>query len=88
MDIRYPARDRFRNDEHPPSGTDQDMPHQGPGAAAAAPGHGGYPLHLAQSEEDHSTPPAEQPSWHLWGMMVGFMAAGAAILTILSFTAT
>lgn len=26
----------------------------------------------------------ETPTWHLWGMMVGFMAAGAAILIILS----
>lgn len=26
----------------------------------------------------------EQTGWHLWGMMVGFMAAGAAILIILS----
>lgn len=27
---------------------------------------------------------ADQANWNLWGMMVGFMAAGAAILIILS----
>lgn len=35
-----------------------------------------------QSYARRSAP--EQTGWHLWGMMVGFMAAGAAILIILS----
>lgn len=37
------------------------------------------------SAEDNRAPVHVQPGWHLWGMMVGFMAAGAAILIILSF---
>lgn len=35
--------------------------------------------------EDNRAPVHIQPGWQLWGMMVGFMAAGAAILIILSF---
>ncbi len=42
----------------------------------------GYSLEMVEEEAPASI--GEQPGWHLWGMMVGFMAAGAAILTILS----
>lgn len=53
--------------------------------SAAPPGHL-YSLEMMESEEGRALV-ADQPSWHLWGMMVGFIAAGAAILAILSVTA-
>lgn len=45
----------------------------------------GFAYDLPASEEDNRATPRSQPGWQLWGMMVGFMAAGAAILIFLSF---
>lgn len=45
----------------------------------------GFAMDNPLGAEDNRAPVQIQPSWHLWGMMVGFMAAGAAILIILSF---
>lgn len=45
----------------------------------------GFAYDLPAGEEDNRASPRSQPGWHLWGMMVGFMAAGAAILIFLSF---
>lgn len=44
----------------------------------------GFAYDIPASEEDNRASPRSQPGWHLWGMMVGCMAAGAAILIILS----
>lgn len=39
-------------------------------------------------EDDGRAPAVDQASWHLWGMLVGFIAAGAVILAVLSLKGT
>ncbi|MEP9377114.1 hypothetical protein ABLE91_10390 [Aquabacter sp. CN5-332] len=75
MDSSTPARERMHTGSEARRET-----------SAAPPDHI-HLLEMMEREEGRHASVADQPSWQLWGMMVGFMAAGAAILAILSVSA-
>ncbi len=100
MERDHPARERMRTDRgenrdkvaYPdpaaaPLGTDDEAGgHPAPRAGYhRAPTETGFARDAPVSAEDNRAPVNIQPGWQLWGMMVGFMAAGAAVLIILSF---
>ena len=90
MERGHPARERIRTDH----GENRDkIAYPDPAAAPLGTDDeaGGHPAPRAELRDpqpirDHDFV-AEHPisAEDLWGMMVGFMAAGAAILIILSF---
>ncbi|WP_127088087.1 hypothetical protein [Aquabacter cavernae] len=79
MDTSFPERRRAGSSLRPP---DASSAFQHP--AEAEPGSARRSALKALRENEPRAFTEETPIWHLWGMMVGFMAAGAAILIILS----
>lgn len=89
MDTSFPQRSRSGGDrgdpeDHAGIAHHQDMAPADDGAAAERAGFLRPQPGFARRRQASRVLQNDQASWNLWGMMVGFMAAGAAILIILS----